>query len=342
MCIHCKPIKKHFKLSGKSTRENYESAFQALRELADMGKMEFIAGNCALIDIEKEAGGLKSYIRFSSLGYISDEIKAYCLASCHYFRCPQCGKIFSVGLTETNNPLCRVVRRVPVLDDYALDFQGPSRTKDYGCWGEELYGKFGTWQRKAEWKEERKLKRKGSEELESAKWYNSKEQIIRKRDFEALFQLTDNADFEIVLRGILDDYCDLELEPEKVNFNHAQRVLYLCMWIVIYGEKDIAAFFGYNPSCADEVVAALHEIGAEKSAKIIKKIVALLPKSDGKISVDEFGTIKFTQADEENYNTLVGDLTGDFLDEPDGNMHDLFRAYAEKHKADIINLQARF
>ena len=160
-----------------------------------------------------------------------------------------------------------------------------------------------------------------TKEIINAMCYRDK--IVKDHDMDSLFQLTDNADFSIALHEILNNQCDYN--PDTLNF--VQRVLFLCMHIENAGQADhILSFLQEEfPNYADETVKALYEIGAEKSAEIIKKAIELLPKN---------GTWFFKIADENSQN-LMGKLDREFSNYPDGSMRDLYRKYAEKHRSDL-------
>ena len=140
---------------------------------------------------------------------------------------------------------------------------------------------------------------------------------------ESLFQLTDNEDFSIALYEILNNQCNYN--PDTLN--SVQRVLFLCMHLENAGQADHILNFLQEefPDYADEVVKALFEIGAKKSAELIKQAIELLPQN---------GTWFFKIADENSQN-LMGKLDREFSNYPDGLMCDLYRKYAEKHKSDL-------
>ena len=145
-----------------------------------------------------------------------------------------------------------------------------------------------------------------------------------------IFELTDNGDFTIALYEILSNQCDYN--PDKLS--SVQRVLFLCMLLEDAGQADhILSFLQEEfPDYADEAVEALTEIGATKSAEIIKQAIELLPKD---------GTWFFDNVDENSEN-LMKKLDSEFSDYPDGLMRDLYRKYAEKHKDDLIIAPAEY
>ena len=151
-----------------------------------------------------------------------------------------------------------------------------------------------------------------------------RDKIVKDQDMDGLFQLTDNADFSIALHEILNNQCNYN----PVTLNHTQRVLFLCMHLENAGQADhILSFLQEDfPDYTDEAVKALYEIGATKSAEIIKQAVELLPKNG----------IWFFKVADENSQTLMGKLDWEFSGYPDGSMRDLYRKYAEKHRNDLF------
>ncbi|MCC6726001.1 MAG: DUF4375 domain-containing protein [Saprospiraceae bacterium] len=150
-----------------------------------------------------------------------------------------------------------------------------------------------------------------------------REKIVKEQDIDSLFLIPESDFFSIVLHGILCNRCNNK--PETLN--STQRVLFLCMHLENAGQADsILAFLQeWYPEYADEVVYALNEIGATKSAEIIRQAVELLPKN---------GSWFFDIADESAIN-LMEKLDRDFSCYPDGFLCELYRKYADKHRGDI-------
>jgi len=148
-----------------------------------------------------------------------------------------------------------------------------------------------------------------------------RDEAVKNRDIDGLFDLTGNGDFEIGLLEIFE-----AIGCEKLN--HPQKVLYLCMHIENAGQADTVLSFLQEEfsTYSNEVIKALYEIGAIKSAKIIEQIVEMLSKNEGWF---------YDTADKESEKQF-NKLDTEFSSYPDGNMPKLYRAYAEKHKADII------
>jgi len=160
-----------------------------------------------------------------------------------------------------------------------------------------------------------------TEEIKNEIRYRDK--IVENRDIEGLFSLTDNADFSIALYEILNNLCN----NNPKTLNPTQRVLLLCMHLENAGQADhILSFLQEDfPEYAGDAVTALNEIGATKSAEIIKQAVELLPKNDS----------WFFDSADENSRNLMSKLNREFSNYPDGLMRNLYRKYADNHRNDF-------
>ena len=150
-----------------------------------------------------------------------------------------------------------------------------------------------------------------------------RDKIVNHQDMEGLFLLTDNDDFSTALYEILNNQCGYK--PDTLN--PRQRVLFLCMHLENAGQADgILSFLQEGfPEYASEAVNVLNEIGATKSATIIKQAVDLLPEN---------GNWFFDNADEDSQK-LMSKLDGEFSSYPDGPLRDLYRKYADIHRKDF-------
>lgn len=139
-----------------------------------------------------------------------------------------------------------------------------------------------------------------------------------------LFSLEDNADFSISLYQKLEEKSNYNLNL----LNTTERKIFLCMLLENFSQADgILAFLQENyPQYTNEVIEALQEIGATKSAEIITQAVALLPED----------RTWFFDSSNEHSEKLMKKLDAEFTDYPDGFMRDLYRKYAEIHKKDLI------
>lgn len=152
---------------------------------------------------------------------------------------------------------------------------------------------------------------------------NKRGEIVKNRDFEALFELSDHDDFCIALLEILSNQCNYN--PDKLN--HCQRTLFLCMQLEDLGQTDgILSFLQEDFSdYTNETVSALHEIGAFKSEELIKQAIELLPENG------EW----FYEVSDADSKIIMEKLDREFSSYPDGKLNDLYRKYADDHRNEI-------
>lgn len=150
-----------------------------------------------------------------------------------------------------------------------------------------------------------------------------RDKIVQQEDLESLFLLTDNSDFSIALYEILVNRYD----KKPNSLNSIQLNLFLCMHLENAGQADsILAFLQeWFPEQREQVINSLQEIGAIKSAKIIKQAVELLPEDNS----------CFFQSSDKNLEELMDKLDSEFSDYPDGPMQDLYRKYAEDYRSEL-------
>ena len=79
------------------------------------------------------------------------------------------------------------------------------------------------------------------------------------------------------------------------------------------------------PEQNEQIIKSLNEIGAIKSAEIIKQAIGLLPQ-DGRW---------FFKSSDENSELQMSKLDREFSNYPDGSMRDLYREYAKKYRNEI-------
>jgi len=158
---------------------------------------------------------------------------------------------------------------------------------------------------------------------ETKKAIEHRENIAKNQDFEGLFNLKDNDDFNIALFEILANKCDYN--PSKLN--SIQRNLFICMLLENSSQSDMILNFLQEdyPEYKIEVISALNEIGATKSAEIIKKAITLIPKDN----------TWFYDAVDENSKETMNKLDSEFSNYPDGKLNILYRIYSERHKKEI-------
>jgi hypothetical protein len=150
-----------------------------------------------------------------------------------------------------------------------------------------------------------------------------RDKIVKEQNIDALFALEDNSDFAIALHEIL--ISRFEHNPEglsAIQFN-----LFLCMHLENAGQADhILSFLQeWFPQQSKDVVNALKDTGAIKSAELIKQAVEFLSKD---------GSWFFKSADE-NSQTLMAKIDKEFSSYPDGTLRDIYRKYAENNRSEI-------
>lgn len=150
-----------------------------------------------------------------------------------------------------------------------------------------------------------------------------RDKIVKEQDINALFSLQDNADFSIALHEILMSRFD----QNRGSLKQPELNLFLCMHLENASQADSILSFlqEWFPKYNHEVVMALKEIGAIKSAEIIKQAIELLPVN---------GSWFFDSADEGS-QTLMSKLDREFSNYPDGLVRDLYRKYAENNRNEI-------
>lgn len=151
-----------------------------------------------------------------------------------------------------------------------------------------------------------------------------RDKIVNDEDIEGLFSLKDNSDFSIALYEIL-----VKRHDENPNLlNSKQLNLFLCMHLENAGQADSILSFlqEWFPEQKEQIIKSLNQIGAIKSAEIIKKAVELLPKNNS----------WFFENSDEHSEKLMEKWDSEFSSYPDGSMRDLYRKYAEEHKSKFL------
>jgi len=159
-----------------------------------------------------------------------------------------------------------------------------------------------------------------------------KQNIIKNRDWNALYELDENDDFSWTLEQILWSFVKKRVDGnwDISNLNCAQKVLFLVLELENATQADALPNFFEEGFAAygHEVVQALEEVGAPQCAAALKAVVDTLPygiypKGDkefwGSIMSGEYSDI-WDKAD-----SILADYT-------DGCFFDLCRIYAEAHR----------
>lgn len=155
--------------------------------------------------------------------------------------------------------------------------------------------------------------------------------IIKNRDWNALFAMDENLDFSCALDQMLWSFVT-EIEDGNFdisNLNHTQRVLFLVMALENATQADaLPNFFEDFASYGREAVQALQEVGAFQCAEALNAVVDTMP--DG----------IYPKGDEEFWDSIMTGKNADIWDKADsvlchyidGRLSDLCRTYAEAHR----------
>jgi hypothetical protein len=150
-----------------------------------------------------------------------------------------------------------------------------------------------------------------------------RDRIVKEQDIDALFNLDDASDFAIALHQILTS----RYENGSNTLPPVQLNLFLCMSLENAGQADSILSFlqEWFPQHSSDAVRALNEIGAIRSAELIRQAVGLLPND---------GSWFFETVDQDS-RVLMEKIDRQFSSYPDGMLRDLYRKYADDHRSEI-------
>lgn len=155
--------------------------------------------------------------------------------------------------------------------------------------------------------------------------------IIKNRDWNALFAMDENLDFSCALDQMLwSSVTEIEDGNFDIsNLNHTQRVLFLVMALENATQADaLPNFFEDFASYGREAVQALQEVGAFQCAEALNAVVDTMP--DG---IYPKGDEEFWDSIMSGKNSEIWDKANSVLvDYTDGRFSDLCRTYAEAHR----------
>ena len=119
MCNNCNVL---LQLASSSKGEleeldrHYASVAEVLKELVSSAKLEFVAGDCSLEDIEKNHENLEQIVMLR-----------------HYFRC-ECGQTYFLGAFCRGKPKFKRVEKIPDVDYLVPKFWDRKVRKKFGSW----------------------------------------------------------------------------------------------------------------------------------------------------------------------------------------------------------------
>ena len=158
------------------------------------------------------------------------------------------------------------------------------------------------------------------------------ENIVKNRDWNALFALDENGDFSWVLEQILwhfvTDRVDGNLDLS--NLSHTQKVLFMVLELESATQADSLPNFFEEGFAAygREAVRALEEVGAPRCAAALNAVVNTLP--DGVYPKGDEGFWASIMSGE---NSDIWDKADRiFVNYTDGRFSDLCYAYAQAHR----------
>ena len=159
-----------------------------------------------------------------------------------------------------------------------------------------------------------------------------KQNIIKNRDWNALFAMDENDDFSWTLEQILWSFVTNKVDGnwDISNLSHTQKVLFFVMELenAIQADSLLNFFEEGFAVYGREAVQALEEIGASQCAVALKAVVDTLPNGI------------YPKGDKEFWDSIMSEKNSDIwdkadyvlMDYTDGWFPDLCRTYAEEHR----------
>ena len=156
--------------------------------------------------------------------------------------------------------------------------------------------------------------------------------IIKNRDWNALFDMDENDDFSWTLEQILWTFVTNRLDGnlDISNLNHTQKVLFLVLELESATQADaLPNFFEEGFAVyGREAVQALEEVGASQCAVALNAVVDTLPNGI------------YPKGDKEFWDSIMSGKNSDIWDKADsvlanytdGRFSDLCHTYAEAHR----------
>ena len=159
--------------------------------------------------------------------------------------------------------------------------------------------------------------------------------IVKNRDWNALFAMDENGDFSWTLEQLLWSFVTNRVDGnlDISNLSHTQRVLFLVLELESATQADaLLNFFEEGFAIyGREAVQALEEVGASQCAAALNAVVDTLPNG-----IYPKGDKEFWDSIMSGKNSDIWDKANSVLvDYTDGWFPDLCRTYTEVHR-DII------
>ena len=156
--------------------------------------------------------------------------------------------------------------------------------------------------------------------------------IVKNRDWNALFAMDENGDFSWTLEQLLWSFVTNRVDGnlDISNLSHTQRVLFLVLELESATQADaLLNFFEEGFAIyGREAVQALEEVGASQCAAALNAVVDTLPNG-----IYPKGDKEFWDSIMSGKNSDIWDRADSVLvDYTDGCLSDLCRTYAEAHR----------
>lgn len=155
--------------------------------------------------------------------------------------------------------------------------------------------------------------------------------IIKNRDWNALFAMDENDDFSWTLEQMLWSSVTNRADGnfDISSLNHTQKVLFLVQQLENATQADaLPNFFEDFSIYGREAVQALEEVGASQCAAALKAVVDTLPNG-----IYPKGDKEFWDSIMSGKNSEIWDKANSVLvDYTDGRFSDLCHTYAETHR----------
>lgn len=155
--------------------------------------------------------------------------------------------------------------------------------------------------------------------------------IIKNRDWSALFAMDENDDFSHTLEQMLWSFVTNRADGnfDISNLNHTQKVLFLVLELENATQADaLPNFFEDFAIYGREAVQALEEVSASQCAAVLNAVVDTLPNG-----IYPKGDKGFWDSIMSGKNSDIWDKADSVLmDYTDGRFPDLCRTYAETHR----------
>jgi Icc-related predicted phosphoesterase len=92
MCNECFVLNELFKAADSKPHGNYTPTLAFIKKLVDQGRLEFVAGDCHIEEVDE----------------VLDKEMHYTV--CHYFKCKNCNQYFFIGACIRGTPIYKTMK----------------------------------------------------------------------------------------------------------------------------------------------------------------------------------------------------------------------------------------